>query len=455
LSATTKGHVPSHIHAKTEILDVDAQAPDKPIYRPVPSSEVILLSMLLDNDARIVTLYDLQHPDYPDYLRGDKIIESKGSTFPENPKDGQTHILEGTGILFRYSERYGMWIPTGHPPYKHVLKENIVYNSDFEIDSDGDGIPDGWTVGYKGNPTYGLDSTYQKRGKWSFKMDCAGGEILQLESYYIPIKESANYFISSMIKANAETSLNVNVISVLWYDKDKNYISLSSITSKNFTADWNKYSGIVTSPDNAVYAKIRILHNRVGLSEGAILWVDDLQFYEQKSDVEYIADNLGIESSNQPLTDSVTRTVSCSATKAEGSKYCPETGWADLGAEFDFVQKSDVRYKLRKVTVEASVSWSGYTISATAKLRCMYSTDGGNTWNQFGSEWSKSVESDWETVTFTGDILTGYNQSLKIKLQYQLYVVTDPTQGTGYVYLDTRKFRLDEFYFQSKRKDVA
>lgn len=141
--------------------------------------------------------------------------------------------------------------------------DNRVTNGSAEIDTDGDGIPDNWSVTGETDSTNQRVSSDQVHGAYCFKStDGGSGGGTWLHNNYIEVSE--NEEIGYDYELNSSHANVRNVIDLLWYDKDKNQLAGGSAKttilddSATNPVVWTKYFGAVTPPATAVYCRPQI-----------------------------------------------------------------------------------------------------------------------------------------------------------------------------------------------------
>jgi hypothetical protein len=170
-------------------------------------------------------------------------------------------------------------------------QEGWVNNGSFEMDSDGDGIPDNWDiVKYTPSGAFSLDSSTQGDGVSSAKFTSVGigGGYAQTPAY-LPVSELETYFLSFKYKSSV---VNVrNVVEIYWYTSILGSLATSIIIDESLVnpTTWTIKQVNITPPATARYAKVRLTgcHSSGGISGST--WFDDVVF--RKSRVELGASN--------------------------------------------------------------------------------------------------------------------------------------------------------------------
>lgn len=165
---------------------------------------------------------------------------------------------------------------------------NLVLNGSFELDSDGNGVPDNWTVNNTGDSDNVQSGADNQHGAKSFLFTNDGtGEGILTSTDFIAVKPSYNYeFLFDLLASAANIEVLVDVI---WYTDAKVQISTSSLYSElaaNPTS-WTQAQREVTSPATAKFAKIQI--TGVGDSGGTTtgtLYIDNVIFRSKDTSIE-------------------------------------------------------------------------------------------------------------------------------------------------------------------------
>lgn len=167
-----------------------------------------------------------------------------------------------------------------------------------------------------------------------------------------------------------------------------------------------------------------------------------------------MASTIGIKTAELPVLDVAELCFQCNAPKGQGEKWCPTSGYSDVSRTIAFNAYSYIKHELKKVAVEIKNEWNEYVVNGTTYLKCMYSLDGGQTWNQFGDEliWTSPV-TGYTEYTFTDNVLTDLNQPFSVKLQAKIYNAGS-VEGTAIITLYIRNFELKERAFRSQRADI-
>jgi len=150
----------------------------------------------------------------------------------------------------------------------------LIPNGSFEIDTNGDGLPDGWDIIDYTNSTNLLDSTTQTDGVYSWRFTAAdangGGNITT--SDFFPVNGVNNLTVTwDMI--SSITGLN-NIVRVSWYDATLAFISSDNLY--NTTTPplvWTTFQVSQAPPPTARFAKLNLFGVEVGTGPGST-WFD-------------------------------------------------------------------------------------------------------------------------------------------------------------------------------------
>jgi len=161
-----------------------------------------------------------------------------------------------------------------------------IVNGSFENNTLADGIrPDGWTyAALSGGHGEIIDASYH--GGHAYKMTATGasgsGGATLTSTTSILISPSTEYSIS-FATFSTEVAMD-NKVEILWYDLSGD--PCSPVASNEIWADsatnpaaWEVQTGTVTSPADAVYAKIKITGGALGSVAGEANF-DDIKFVE-------------------------------------------------------------------------------------------------------------------------------------------------------------------------------
>ena len=197
---------------------------------------------------------------------------------------------------------------------------NLVSNGSAEIDTDGDGVPDDYTVTEEDSSTNVRVSSDQVHGAWCFKStDGGNGGGTWLHTPYIEVSENTPFGHNYELKCS---HVDVrNVIDLLWYDKDKNQLAGGS--AKTTLLDdaatnpivWAKSTGMVLPPATAVYCRPQFaLCHSSAASAGKWSQLDNLELFNIPSPLSKGADVASANDQDIP-TDGNFRDVTGNTTR--------------------------------------------------------------------------------------------------------------------------------------------
>ncbi|AKI96585.1 hypothetical protein [Kosmotoga pacifica] len=133
----------------------------------------------------------------------------------------------------------------------------------FEVDSDSDGLADGWVK--ESNSTASLISGVVGSYAQKLYFDNTGGTgtigiYIQTSTAY-PITAGEELFVKIYLREESEnTETNDPLIEIRWYDSSQAYLSSSFINPITSTS-WSIYYGKLTAPTSTAYFKIKISLN--------------------------------------------------------------------------------------------------------------------------------------------------------------------------------------------------
>lgn len=138
---------------------------------------------------------------------------------------------------------------------------NLILNPSFEDDTDGDGVPDSWTVTLYSGGAGAVDTTSQYNGQTSYKFTSTGtgGGYLTSTSFFA-VSPSVIYSVGfALISSAADVR---NTVDILWYKADQTASATASSAiyddSTTNPTSWTEKFYEVTAPSDAYYAKIRL-----------------------------------------------------------------------------------------------------------------------------------------------------------------------------------------------------
>ncbi len=164
---------------------------------------------------------------------------------------------------------------------------NLAPNSSFEVKTNSTGTdPDGWvssSIPGNGTATTARATDAQSDGAASMKSvltnTTSSSHFTSTATNFIPVKGSTAYMhaVDVVNDVTANTCGNGLYVRVDWYTAAQAYISYSDTTSNGATTTtWTTYSGTITSPSNATFAKLDYYSFQVSPNaNGCTRWFDN------------------------------------------------------------------------------------------------------------------------------------------------------------------------------------
>jgi len=191
--------------------------------------------------------------------------------------DGEYKVLVYTddkddgGVLVWSQDNYG-------EGYDSTLTGNfnLAQNGSFEIDTDGDGEPDNWTVTEYTNGTVERDSVDQRHGQYALKFTSTGDGGGYATSDFFEAQEGLNYAVTFAIKSSVVDIHNT--VEVVWYTAAQAVISTTSVYDDETTnpTSWTYKTLEATAPTNARYGRIRVTGAKDDNTTTGICWFDNV-----------------------------------------------------------------------------------------------------------------------------------------------------------------------------------
>jgi hypothetical protein len=158
-----------------------------------------------------------------------------------------------------------------------------VYNGSFEIDSDNDGVPDGWTRQLYPNGTGGYETANPAHGAKAYKFTHPGGDGNgggKLISDYIAISEKLHLSESLGFFHWATNNLMRNQVILQFYDKAKVWISDTVIYDNQDNPTSAKFIIVVLTstdvPVNARYVKVNLVGGESSVNQAGTAYFDSV-----------------------------------------------------------------------------------------------------------------------------------------------------------------------------------
>lgn len=203
---------------------------------------------------------------------------------------------------------------TGTDRVAAINPVNAVTNGNFEVDANGNGIPDYfyiWT-GQTGQEL--IDSSSGSPYGKAFKINTSSANQYFYTVYLsdpIPVDPTKTYTLSSYLKAQQDSGTQTTVISLLAYDENDVSLGEFARIDPTGTFDWNRYEQSEALPANT--DKVRIKFGATVSSGSGSSWWDGIQLEEGATASDLV---VGIQyTSNYTTSQSATY-------DGEGRKKC-------------------------------------------------------------------------------------------------------------------------------------
>lgn len=162
-------------------------------------------------------------------------------------------------------------------------------NGSFEIDSDSDGVPDGWTKDLYPGGSGAFETTNPAHGAKAWKFIHPGGAGNgggYLTSDYVEIAQIKTYVLGFIHWASVAGMKNQ--VYVRYYDKDKIYISETQLYSSTANPTSPTYFiAAFTPPANARYIKVRGIGGYTDTNVAGTAYFDDIELLPYKQESRY------------------------------------------------------------------------------------------------------------------------------------------------------------------------
>jgi len=158
---------------------------------------------------------------------------------------------------------------------------NLVINGSFEIDTDGDGLPDGWSVVQNGTVT--LDTSEVLHGQQAVKFvstGISGGGVLTSSSF-MNVQQSKSYVVKVNYKAD-HASIRT-VIEVEWFTEADASISKTVVMDITALSLWQENTYIISAPATATRAKIILTGIHTSSPVASQAYFDNMQMFALNS----------------------------------------------------------------------------------------------------------------------------------------------------------------------------
>lgn len=136
---------------------------------------------------------------------------------------------------------------------------NLLANGSFELDDDGDSLPDDWSITeYDATSTVALDVTDPNHGTTCLKFVSTGLGGGYAQSTLLEVSGSQDLFIGFDVKSSVVDVRNR--VEMKWYDKDQALLSTTGVWDESAAnpTSWTTFKLIATSHASAKYARMVI-----------------------------------------------------------------------------------------------------------------------------------------------------------------------------------------------------
>lgn len=150
-------------------------------------------------------------------------------------------------------------------------------NGFFEIDSDADGVPDGWTSSLYPGGSLSLNTTAQPHGSQCVRINHPGGSGNgggYLESDYMPVAWFMGHFIQFWLYVAEDVLVRVVF---RWFDSDKVIISDSEPFARAVASNGMFLAG-AAAPVDARFCKVRLIGGDSALTVAGSVFFDMVSF---------------------------------------------------------------------------------------------------------------------------------------------------------------------------------
>lgn len=164
---------------------------------------------------------------------------------------------------------------------------NKVPNSNFEVDSGGDHIPDLWSLTTGQSGTY-VEDSQTPLGYRNFKLT-ANNSYSVYQSIAIPVDRTKAYTLSGYVKATQTSGTHSTVLSILAYNNSNQNLGEFVRITKTGTLSWQRESILLaanTLPTDTAYITVKVgTSNTTGSGTS---WFDGVQLEEGSTAGEFV-----------------------------------------------------------------------------------------------------------------------------------------------------------------------
>ena len=176
----------------------------------------------------------------------------------------------------------------------------LVPNGSFEVDSDSNNVPDGYTLASEAGASNSRDNTQSTSGSWSMRFTSTGsggGSIITTD--FFPVNDV------DQLRVNVDLFSTVagvrNIVRVEWFDVSQ--VAISNTDAYDSTANptsWTTQNLFATPPVGARFAKLRLIGIDPSVALAGITYYDNLSVF-YPAVVSGVFDNITIQN-NQIIT---------------------------------------------------------------------------------------------------------------------------------------------------------
>lgn len=181
---------------------------------------------------------------------------------------------------------------------------NWITNGSFESDTDGDGIPDNWSITeYDATSTVELDDTTQEHGEVSLKFVSTGLGGGIAETSFFEVGKSETLYLTFKYKSSVVGVRNVAEIS--WYTAAQSLISTTTLLDDSTTnpTSFTKQTYQPVVPATGAYAKFKFYGCHSSDATAGTTWLDDvyLNWYPIIDEDTMVSDSVNFAPTQQSV----------------------------------------------------------------------------------------------------------------------------------------------------------